>query len=230
VRSADEFTALTCLKSVDGRNGELAASYAALQSAAGLDPRLPAALRAWRLSVAAETAERHGEDQAAEADLAEALRAVGDDPYLKATYADLLLRLDRPQEVITVLRGSEAQDPLLLRLAIAGRRTASPQAARWAQAYEERVRAAQRDHDYSHQREQAMYLLEVQGDPRAALKAAASNWAMKREPTDLRVYARAAERARSDADRAVIASWLASTRYEDRTLPALSFELPRHSL
>ncbi len=230
VRSAEEFTALTCLKSVDGRNGELAASYAALQSASGLDPRLPAALRAWRLSVTAEMAERLGEDQAAEADLAEALRAAGDDPYLKATYADLLLRLDRPQEVITVLRGSEAQDPLLLRLAIAGRRTASPQAARWAQAYEERVRAAQRDHDYSHQREQAMYLLEVQGDARAALKAAASNWAVQREPTDLRVYARAAERARSDADRAVIASWLASTHYEDRTLPAPSFEVPRHPL
>ncbi len=230
VRSAEEFTALTCLKSVDGRNGELAASYAALQSASGLDPRLPAALRAWRLSVTAEMAERLGEDQAAEADLAEALRAAGDDPYLKATYADLLLRLDRPQEVITVLRGSEAQDPLLLRLAIAGRRTASPQAARWAQAYEERVRAAQRDHDYSHQREQAMYLLEVQGDARAALKAAASNWAVQREPTDLRVYARAAERARSDADRAVIASWLASTHYEDRTLPAQSFEVPRHPL
>jgi hypothetical protein len=230
VRSADEFTALTCLKSVDGRNGELAASYAALQSASGLDPRLPAALRAWRLSVAAEMAERLGEDQAAEADLAEALRAAGDDPYLKATYADLLLRLDRPQEVITMLRGSEAQDPLLLRLAIAGRRTASPQAARWAQAYEERVCAAQRDHDYSHQREHAMYLLEVQGDARAALQAAASNWAVQREPTDLRVYARAAERARSDADRAVIASWLASTHYEDRTLPAPSFELPRHPL
>jgi tetratricopeptide (TPR) repeat protein len=230
VRSADEFTALTCLKSVDGRSGQLAASYAALQSPSGIDPRLPAALRAWRLSVAAEMAERLGEDQAAEADLAEALRAAGDDPYLKATYADLLLRLDRPQEVITVLQGSEAQDPLLLRLAIAGRRAASPQAARWAQAYEERLGAAQRDHDYSHQREQAMYLLEVQGDARAALRAAASNWAVQREPKDLRVYALAAERARSDADRAVITTWLAATHYEDRTLPALSFELPRHPL
>lgn len=230
VRSAEEFTALTCLKSVDGRNGQLAASYAALQSPSGLDPRLPAPLRAWRLSVAAEMAERLGEDQAAETHLTEALRAAGDDPYLKATYADLLLRLDRPQEVITVLQGSEAQDPLLLRLAIAGRRTASPQAARWAQAYEERLRAAQRDHDYSHQREQAMYLLEVQGDARAALKAAASNWALQREPTDLRVYARAAERARSDADRTAIATWLAATHYEDRTLPALSFDRPRHPL
>ena len=38
------------------------------------------------------------------------------------------------------------------------------------------------------------------------------------------------ERMRSDADRAVITTWLAATHYEDRTLPALSFELPRHPL
>jgi len=208
VRSADEFTALTCLKSVDGRNGQLAASYAALESLAGVDARGPAALRAWRLSVAAEMAERLGDDPAAEADLREALRGAGDDPYLRATYADLLLRLNRPQEVIT------------LRLAIAGRRAASPQAARWAQAYEERISAAERDRDYTHQREQAMYLLEVRGDARAALKAAANNWAVQREPADLRIYARAAQRAQSAADCAAIAGWLAVSHYEDRTLPA----------
>lgn len=221
VRTADELTALTCLKSVDGRNGHLAASYAALESLAGVDSRLPAALRAWRLSVAAEMAERLGDDRVAEADLREALRDAGDDPYLKATYADLMLRLNRPQEVITLLQGSEAQDPLLLRLAIAGRRTGSPQAARWAQAYEERLRAAQRDHDYTHQREQAMYLLEVRGDARAALTAAASNWAVQREPADLRIYARVAQRAQSAPDCAAIATWLAMSHYEDRALPAL---------
>lgn len=222
VRTADELTALTCLKSVDGRNGQLAASYAALESLLGVDARGPAALRAWRLSVAAEMAERLGDDPAAEADLREALRGAGDDPYLRATYADLLLRLNRPLEVIALLQGSEAQDPLLLRLAIAGRRTASPQAARWAQAYEERLQAAERDHDYTHQREQAMYLLEVRGDARAALAAAASNWAKQREPADLRIYARAAQRAQSAADCAAIATWLAESHYEDRRLPALT--------
>ncbi len=222
VRTTDEFTALTCLKSVDGRNGQLAASYAALESLAGVDSRLPAALRAWRLSVVSEMAERLGDDQAAEADLREALRGAGDDPYLKATYADLLLRLNRPQQVLALLQGSEAQDPLLLRLAIAGRRTGNPQAARWAQAYEERLHAAERDHDFTHQREQAMYLLEVRGDARAALGAAASNWATQREPADLRIYARAAQRAQSAADCAAIATWLALSHYEDRTLPALA--------
>jgi Flp pilus assembly protein TadD len=229
VRSADEFTALTCLKSVNGRNGQLAASYAALEST-DLDPRLPAALRAWRLVVAAEMAERLGEDQAAEADLRAALRATADDPYLKATYADLLLRLGRPQEVVTLLRGCEAQDALLLRLAIAAHRLGSADAEGWAAAYAQRLAAAQRDGDNSHQREQALYLLDVRGDAQRALQAAASNWAVQREPTDVRIYARAAVQARSQPDRAAIAGWLAANHYEDRTLPGLSTDSAGHPL
>jgi tetratricopeptide (TPR) repeat protein len=220
VRAADEFTALTCLRSVAGRSGQLAESYAALEAAADLDPAVSAPLRAWRLAVMAEMAERLGDDRAAEAHLTAALRAASDDPYLKASYADLLLRLARAPEVIALLSGSEAQDPLLLRLAIAGRRVASPQAERWAQAYEARLAATERDGDTSHRREQALYLLEVRGDARAALRAAAANWSVQREPADLRVYAAAARRAHSDADRAVIAAWVGATRYEDRILPA----------
>ena len=227
---ADEFTALTCIGSVDGRSGRLESSYAALKTPGGLDPRLPAQLRAWRLAVTAEMAERRGDDEAAEADLVEALRLGADEPYLKAAYADLLLRLGRAREVIILLAGSEAQDSLLLRLAIAGRRVAHPQAGHWAQAYEERLQAAERDADSSHRREQALFLLDVQGDAPAALRAAASNWSVQREPADVRVYARAAGRAGSAADRAVIASWLAASHYEDRTLPTPEISAsPRHS-
>ena len=220
VRAADDFTALTCLGSVAGRNGELAASYRSLQASSSLTPRLPAALRAWRLSVVAEMAERLGDDRAAEAHLRAALQAAPDDPYVKSAYADLLLRTGRAQEVIALLAGNESQDPLLLRLAIAGHRLGSPEAQRWIRDFDSRLRAAGRDGDTTHQREQAMYLLEVRGDTGAALQSAERNWAVQREPADLRVYARAAERAHAATDVAVIARWLRATRYEDRTLCA----------
>ena len=219
---ADDFSALTCLGSVAGRSGELAASYRALQVSSDLTPRVPAALRAWRSSVLAEMAERLGDDRAAEAQLRAALQAAADDPYLKAAYADLLLRVGRAPEVIALLAGSEAQDPLLLRLAIAGSRLGSPEAVRWRLAYEERLRAAERDRDNTHLREAAMYLLEVRGDAVAALECAERNWAVQREPADLRIYARAAERAHATADMAQIARWLRETRYEDRRLCALT--------
>jgi tetratricopeptide (TPR) repeat protein len=223
VRSTDEFTALTCLASVAGRNGQLAASYAALGASGGVDPRLPAPLRAWRLSVLAEMAERLGDDRAAESHLREALRAAGGDPYVKAAYADLLLRTGRPRQVLALLAADESQDPLLLRLAIAAHRLgSSPQGARWAQLYEERMRAAERDRDYTHQREQALYLLDVREDPRAAVAVARRNWAAQREPADVRVYARAAARARAAEDAAALARWVTQRHYEDRALDTMT--------
>jgi tetratricopeptide (TPR) repeat protein len=218
VRTADAFTALTCLGSVAGRNGRLASSYTALSAPADLDPRLPGALRAWRLTVLAEMAERLGNDRAAEADLRTALLTADDDPYVKAAYADLLLRTGHPREVLALLAGNEAQDPLLLRLAIAGHRLGIPEATRWTRAYEERWRAAERDGDNTHQREQALYLLEVRADAAGALEYARRNWAVQREPADVRIYARAAADAHSAADCARLMQWLGLTHYEDRVL------------
>lgn len=220
-RTVDELIALTCLKSVDSRAGQLAASYEALRSVASDERRMPTPVRSWMLSVLADMAERSGDDCAAEADLKEALSVAPDDPYLRAAHADLLLRLGRPAEVIGLLNGREAQDPLLLRLAIAGKRTGNRGAERWAALYQERLRAARRDRDYTHRREEAMFLLEVAGDAQAALTAAADNWAEQREPADVRIYAAAAARAASRADLGVIESWIATTRYEDRTLRPL---------
>jgi Tetratricopeptide repeat len=219
VRSADEFSALTCLTSVASRNGQLTESFRALSSTTELDSRLAATLRAWRLVVVADMAERLGEDGEAEATLRAALQAARDDPYLKAAYADLLLRTGRPREVLALLAGNEAQDALLLRLAIAGRRLAAPEATRWVHTYEERRRAAERDGDSAHQREQALYLLEVRADVPAALEYARRNWAVQREPADLRIYARAAASAHSAADCAQLAHWIEQMHYEDRLLP-----------
>jgi tetratricopeptide (TPR) repeat protein len=218
MRTADEIIALTCLSSVDGRSGRLAAAYSALQSVPTGDARLPDGIRSWVLAVRADMAERLGDDRAAESDLKTALGIVPEDPYLKATYADLLLRLDRPREVLTLLAGAEAQDPLLLRLAIAGRRTAAADAERWASLYAERSRAATQARDATHRREEALFLLDVVGDAPAALQAAAGNWTTQRETVDVRVYARATERARSGPDHAALDAWLAHFRYEDRAL------------
>jgi len=218
VRAADEITALTCLSSVDSRNGRLATGYAALRGVPASDPRLAPGIRAWVLSVRADMAERLGDDRAAESDLGAALGVLPDDPYLKASYADLLLRLNRPREVLALLAGCEPQDPLLLRLAIAGRRAGAPDALRWAQLYAERSRVAAQASDFTHWREEALFRLDVEGDVRGALRAAANNWAMQREPVDVRVYARTAVGAQSAPDRAALAAWITASGYEDSVL------------
>ena len=100
-----------------------------------------------------------------------------------------------------MLAGNEAQDPLLLRLTIAAHRLGSPEATAWAQAYEARWRAAERDGDDTHQREQALYLLEVRADAAGALEYARRNWTRQREPADVRIYARAAANSQGSRKR-----------------------------
>jgi hypothetical protein len=75
-----------------------------------------------------------------------------------------------------------------------------------------------------------MFLLDVRGDAGAALESARRNWALQREPADLRIYTRTALSAHSHADCALLAHWLAATHYEDRTLPSmLECTAPRES-
>ncbi len=221
-RASDALVALTCLESVNSRTGGLAASYASLRASLPGGSPLPAELRSWALSVLEDMAERLGDDAAAESALRDALAESPDDPFLEAAYADLLLRHDRNQDVVALLRGREAHDALLLRLAIAGRRSGAADAQRWAATYEERLAAALRDHDATHERERAMFLLEVRGDADGALRAAAANWAVQREPADVRIYAAAAARSGSRADLGAIRDWVAATHYEDRALAAIS--------
>jgi hypothetical protein len=165
-------------------------------------------------------AERSGRDAEADAELRAAIGTLPDDPYLKAARADLLLRIGRPEEVIALTREYESQDSLLVRLAIAGQRAQSVDAPRWAAAYEDRLQAAVRAHDLTHKREHALYLLDVRHDVSGALAAAADNWQVQREPTDLRIYVRAAQLAASRRDMEEISRYLASTGYEDRALRA----------
>lgn len=219
-RSADALVALTCLASVGSRSGALAANYDRLRPLAASTTQLPAPLRSWVLTVLADMAERLGDPAAAQQALEAALASTPEHPYVRATYADLLIDRGRAAEVVPLLAGMEAQDALLLRLAIAGKRAAHPDAARWAALYAARVQAARRDGDVTHLREQALFFLDVADEPRAALAAAAANFAQQREPIDVRLYLRAAQRAGSEPDRTAIAGWIAARRYEDRTLPA----------
>jgi hypothetical protein len=187
------------------------------------DARLPLAVRVWILDELADMAERMGEDHAAETDLATALRAAPLDPYTKAAYADLLLRQNRNQEVVRLLEPDQNQDNLLLRLSIAGQRLHLIQANDWAAIYQARYEAARRDGDFTHLREQALFLLEVRHDPAAALPLAERNWQLQREPADIRLLLAVAGAAhdRDASSRAL--QWQRRSGYEDQALPLIGF-------
>ena len=220
VRVADQLIAIACLTSIDSRTGRLESSYHLLRQVFADDSRLPRAVRVWVWTQLGEMAERLGDVRAAEIDFRAGLQIEPEDLYLKSVFADLLLRQGRAHDVVELLKANEAQDNLLLRLAIAGRRLGSSEGTRWAETFEARIDAARRDQDFTHLREQARFLLEVRHDAPAALRLAEQNWTVQREPADIRILLAAAQAAQRREPVARVSEWIAQTQYEDQVLRA----------
>ncbi|HEX9139839.1 MAG TPA: hypothetical protein VF848_08615 [Steroidobacteraceae bacterium] len=189
-RWADAGVSLICEQSIKGLAGHLETAYAALSglSTQGmLDPE-----RAWRDSELGEMAVRLGRDDDAERWFRQVLAYSPQDFYVRAAYADLLLRQHRRAEVLELLKGQESIEPLLLRLAIAQRQEHDPGLARSRELLQAAFAAEAERGEAVHRREQARFLLEVQDRPQEALAAALANWAVQREPDDALILVNAA--------------------------------------
>lgn len=220
LRSAGQLVAVSCIANVNGLSGRLQQSYQSLGRLIPLTAESPE-LRSWIEGQLGEMATRLGDAAAAESHFVTALKATPGDVYLKAAYADLLLAQKRDAEVIALLEANEQQDVLLLRLAIAGRRSQHPSSLRWTDSFDARYQAAQRAGDSSHLREYARFLLEVRSDAKAALAVAQRNWQVQREPADILVYLNAASASQSPDAASEVLAWIRETGYEDRTIAAL---------
>jgi hypothetical protein len=169
----------------------------------------------------AELAQRRG-DPGAGALFAAALKA-NDDVYTQCAYADWLLDEHRPAEVVALLKGNEAADPVLLRLALAYKALHGRNAALTRDATTmlgERYDAALLRGDRSHGREQSRYELDLRNDRRSALAYAKSNWSVQHEPADEVVLARAAHAAHRDDAAAPLWQFLRETGGRDVRLSA----------
>jgi len=180
-------------------------------------------LREWALTLAAEIAARQGTFDAAERHFLAALALDPRDPYLKGAYADFLLDRSRPAEVHSLLRDETKNDGLLLRLALAEQRLPEAHEAFVAHRADlaERFEAARRRGDRTHRREEARFRLAIESDAGAARKLARDNWAVQREPADLRILIEAARAAGDQDALRIAADWIAATRLEDAAIAAL---------
>jgi hypothetical protein len=190
---ADATIAELCTQSIRGLTGDLRSAYQAISQMSS--QAMPNEERAWRDSELGEMAVRLGNDTDAEHWFSNGLRFSPGDFYIRAAYADLLLRNRRAREALELLKGQETLEPLLLRIAIAQKTLRDPglaqSSARLAAAF---AAEAQRG-DGVHRREEARFLLDVQDDPKGALTAAQENWKVQHESDDVLVLMRAAKAA-----------------------------------
>jgi tetratricopeptide (TPR) repeat protein len=186
-----------CVQSLRGLNGHLESAYTVLMQVSSQGWRNSE--KSWLYSELGEMAVRLGLDADAQRWYQQDLDLVPTDFYVRAAYADLLLRQGRPGEALTLLQGHENFEPLLLRIAIAQRQLHDPRQAE-SRARLRAVFAAETQRGEAvHRREQARFLLEVEDQPKLSLAAAIDNWAVQREPEDVLALVNAAKAAGSPA-------------------------------
>ena len=208
----------TCLSNIGSVNGDARASFDKLKAALDQHPDTAPGVRIWVQTLLAEMAARLGDDSAADALFKQAMTGLEPDSYLLGAYADFLLDHGRAAEVAKLLKDKTRIDALLLRYAIALKAVRSNDAALQAETLRTRFDAAMLRGDTVHQREQARSELALRGDAKTAVKLAMLNWAVQKEPADLRILVETAA-ASGDANAARTAlDWIARTRIEDRTI------------
>jgi hypothetical protein len=225
--SAVRLNALACIAELSGLQGHADTAAATLARLAGAPDVDSAATVAgdpapgWLNLMRAELAQRRG-DVAAGPLFAAALKANAD-VYTQCAYADWLLDQHRPADVVALLKGNEAADPVLLRVALAYRQLHGRNNALTRDATTmlgDRYDAASLRGDKSHGREQSRYELDLRGDTRAALVLARSNWSVQHEPADEVVLARAARAAHRDDAAEPLWQFLRETGGRDGRLAA----------
>ena len=211
-----------CLAGPESLTGKAEHAYTSLIDALAQAPGADAGLREWALTLAAEIAHRRGDATLAERHFRAALSIDARDPYLQAAYADLMLDLRRPSEVVALLKDGTRNDSLLLRLALAEARMPELRADydRHKADLAARFDAARRRGDALHRREEARYTLELAREPTAALKLARENWEVQREAADLRILVAAAVAAGDSAALQDARRWVDGHRLEDTVVKA----------
>jgi len=209
-----------CAGMAQAYSGQLAAAAATLQKALSLakyDEQ-----RLWLTTRLGEVAAWQGNAAQAERYYRQALALGRDDGYLLAAWSDFLLDNGRPAEVVKLLGSWESSDGLLLRLAEAEALLKLPAAAAHIQALDDRFAAAKLRGDTTHRAEEARFQLRLRNNPAQAVRLAADNYQVQKEPRDARVLLEAAVAAKDSAAAQAARDWLKSSAFEDPRMRSLA--------
>ncbi|MES2563113.1 MAG: hypothetical protein V4637_10345 [Pseudomonadota bacterium] len=215
------FISATCSAGIAAMTGQAEQSYKRLREIAQSNPAASEAEKIWVETALAEIATRLDLRAQAEQHFKRAMQSGAADPYLKSAYADFLLDLARPAEVVRLLAADTRIDGLLLRLALAEQVLGTPTAENRIAQLRARFDAANARGDRVHQREEARLHTQLLKDPRTGLRLAQANWDVQKEPADARVLLEAALAASEPAQAKPVVAWMRKNQVEDANLTRL---------
>ena len=210
---APELNVVACIAGVDALTRNAQSASAALKRSLAAMPNATPDARAWIESLLGEIAQRQG-DPAPEKHFHAALAADPRDLYTLGADGDWLLDQQRAADVVPLVQNQPRVDALLLRLALAQKALQRPEAESSVATLRARFDASRARGDTVHRREEARFQLQLNGDPKVALRLAQENWNVQREPADLRILAESAAAAGDAGALGVVRSWLAETGLE----------------
>lgn len=214
---APGFAATLCVTALRGLSGDLEGALDSMRALQGASAAQPASIRIWFDLEHAEMLERMGRRDVARVVYVEALERASADPSLIAAYADFLLDDGLFREAETLTEPWLRIDALRLRHAIALRAQQKTNAAD-VTALAESFAAARRRGEELHLREEARFALEVQADLARALDLAKGNWAVQREPADVRLLLACANATNTPHAARPALAWLAESKMQDSRL------------
>jgi predicted Zn-dependent protease len=226
---ASELLATGCSTYVKATTGHAREAYEELAETLAEHPEAGPQARLWTLTRLAEMAWRLNDSESADRLFKQALGLGVDDNFLLAAYADFLLERGSEKDVVAMLQPWRRSDTLLLRLALAEKKLALPDAAADIQSLGDRFAAAGLRGERLHMAEEARYLLDLKGDVRGALAVATENWKSQREPRDAQIVLEAALAARDPTAAAPVLQWLEQSGFEGTRLRTLAEQLKKMS-
>lgn len=214
IRSGDELLAMTAAANIASLTGDSANAMRRLKEVLDRNAGATPKVRAWSLTLLAETSARRGETNAADGFFRAALALTPRDPYLLGSYADFLLDQNRALDVAALLAEYKAVDSLLLRYAEASAADRNES----LKTLTSRIAINRARGERIHLREEARVSLRLLGRPSEALVLARENWAIQKEPADARLLFESAKAAGEPAIAAGLIEILKAQGLEDVSL------------
>lgn len=176
----------------------------------------------WLHTLLAEISLRQGKNERAAVHFRVALSMPRRDPYLLRVYSEFLLLEGEANKTISLLKNETQDDALLLQLALAAKQTQNNLLLKqYRRDFSARLKAANLRGDTLHQREHALFLLEIENDQPAALTLAENNWKLQKEPADARLLLAAAIRNGDEGIARQVIQWQTQNSLQDVQLQAM---------
>lgn len=163
----------------------------------------------WAHTVAVEIAGREGLSDLAAKHFKAGSAIAPTDPQLLVTWADHLLNLGEPAQVLGLLAPFTRNDALALRLLLAARKAGKADHYQKVEAGLRRgMESAARRGDETHLREAALFKLHIEASPAGALELARKNWRIQRETADLHLLLSCAVAAGDAGTAGEVLDWM----------------------